>query len=532
MAQINNSKEEYDVIIIGSGMGGLSAGNALIKKGYSVLILEKYVILGGYCTNFQRNKYRFDSSLHILNGCGKNGMIYNVLTKIGIDVEKEFEFIKLKHLFRWRSPNQNIDEPIPANIKDYQEKICQLFPDEADNIRRFFKDYLKVVKFMVTWNAKKGVSKFILWVRYFRTFIRFMKSLKQSVLDIIKPYIKNETCINIMTAIADFFGLSIDELSATLFLAANFSYLSQGAYYIMGGSGYFSEKMADIFKNCGGKLLLGYNVKRVAMDNGLITSVIAEDEKKQTHTFKAKAIIVNSDPTKFVSEIAVKNESEDGKSGDKKKYLFPQDYVNKVLHREPGYSAVVAYFGVNLDLKSKGIEDYEIWGEYPNTGDNAENSPIIDKNTFNEIADSLEYDKISKFSVTIYSNIDPTCAPPGKSVVTSILYASPRLFKEAMEKDGGKRGDNYKKLKEKLASFFIKRISKFLEIPDFDKYIEVTEIATPITMERYTENRNGSTIGWKMIPEQMFLKQLSPITPIKNVFLAGAWTLYGGGFHP
>jgi len=66
----------YDAIVIGSGMSGLFAGNALVKKGYRVLMLEKHAIPGGYTTNFERKGFRFDASTHVINGCGPGGVAY------------------------------------------------------------------------------------------------------------------------------------------------------------------------------------------------------------------------------------------------------------------------------------------------------------------------------------------------------------------------------------------------------------------------------------------------------------------------
>jgi phytoene dehydrogenase-like protein len=76
----------YDVIIIGSGMGGLTAGALLAKNGINTLVLEKHIIPGGYTTTFKRKDYKFDASLHMINGCGKNGSVYNILEKTGVKI--------------------------------------------------------------------------------------------------------------------------------------------------------------------------------------------------------------------------------------------------------------------------------------------------------------------------------------------------------------------------------------------------------------------------------------------------------------
>ncbi|MHA1792613.1 MAG: phytoene desaturase family protein [Promethearchaeota archaeon] len=512
--------DQHDVIIIGAGMGGLIAGLTLVKKGYSVLIIEKHFIPGGYCTNFTRKDFVFDSSLHMLNGCEGNGMINNVLAKIGL--ENKFEFIKLKDLFHWKCAPRNIDVQIPADLKGFQEKVIELFPEEKENVKKFFKDYLAVVKFMLSWNSTSGFDRFKLWLRSFKTFLRFMKSLEKSVAEVIKPYIKDEACINLITALSSFFGASIEELSAASFLAANFSYLIQGTYYIKGGSGNFSKIIAEAFKENGGNLLLSHEVKEIIIDDEIATGVRVLLKDGSSREFNCNALVVNSDPTKMVTELCstpvVKNARE---KKVKQGSPLPEKYVKKIKNRIPGFSVVAAYVGLDFDLKDKGITDYEIWVN--------DSESIIGAKEFQLIADELDFSKSSQFSVTIYSNIDPSCCPKGKSIVASLMYASPKKFRQAIQQDGGKRGENYKKLKKEIEDFFMKKISSILEIPDLEKHVEVVEIATPITLERYTQNRDGSTIGWKMLPQQMMLNQLSQKTPIKNMFLGSSWALYGGG---
>ena len=69
MGTNNNSESQtFDVIIIGAGMGGLTAGNILVKKGYKMLLIERHFIPGGYCTNFKRKDFVFDASTHLING--------------------------------------------------------------------------------------------------------------------------------------------------------------------------------------------------------------------------------------------------------------------------------------------------------------------------------------------------------------------------------------------------------------------------------------------------------------------------------
>ena len=497
---------DYDIIIIGAGMGGLAAGNILIKKGYRVLIIEKHFTPGGYCTNFKRKDFTFDCSLHMLNGCEKGGMIYNILKKF--EAENCIEFIKLKELFHWKSHQKDIDLIVAPQLEDFIEQLIKLFPHEAKNIKKFFKKHLKIYRFMMSWLNKGFFRKVLTWFRFCFSFIRFINILNKTVSEILNPYIKDSICKNLITMLGGFFGLAPDEMSASVFIPGIFSYYIEGAYYPKGGSGSFSQALANIYVKNGGKLLLSNEVIRIEFSGNLCTGITCIDKSGNTNSFTSKTIITNCDVTNLVTKICPKN-------------TLPRKYYEKIINRKPGFSAVCIYIGLNLDLNERGFKDYELW--ISNT--------IEDQTTdqLREIAKTLDFSKFPSTAITLYSNIDSTCCPKGKTVLSSIYYALPDLFLKAIEEDGGERGDNYKKLKSKIGENFVKNLENIVGIPDLSKYIEVLEIATPITLNRYTSNRNGSFIGWEMTPDQMMLNQLSQKTPIPNLFLAGAWTMPAGG---
>ena len=84
-------EEKYDVIIIGSGAGGLISGAFLSKIGYKVLILEQHTLPGGYLHGFKRKGFFFDSAVYSLAGCGDNGYVTFLLKKL--QLQDKFEFI-------------------------------------------------------------------------------------------------------------------------------------------------------------------------------------------------------------------------------------------------------------------------------------------------------------------------------------------------------------------------------------------------------------------------------------------------------
>ncbi|MDO8636302.1 MAG: FAD-dependent oxidoreductase, partial [Dehalococcoidia bacterium] len=75
---------QYDVIVIGAGIGGLSTGLHLLDKGYKTLILEAHTLPGGLCTSFERKGYTIDTSIHWLVGCTEGGMVWHTLNRFNL----------------------------------------------------------------------------------------------------------------------------------------------------------------------------------------------------------------------------------------------------------------------------------------------------------------------------------------------------------------------------------------------------------------------------------------------------------------
>ncbi|MFX1385099.1 MAG: phytoene desaturase family protein [Promethearchaeota archaeon] len=198
---------------------------------------------------------------------------------------------------------------------------------------------------------------------------------------------------------------------------------------------------------------------------------------------------------------------------------LPLKYREKIKKRLPSYSAVNLYLGLNCDLKQHNINDYGIW--VPNFRNNSPEN-------LNKSLETADYSNFPIGSILIYSNIDPTCCPPNKSIISVYSIAILEPFEKALDAQG-KKGNNYQALKTKIANQLINQISIILKFPELKSHIEVMELATPITFRRYSYNRGGALMGWELTPEQLLLNQLPQKTPIKNLFLCGQWTNLGGG---
>jgi len=117
---------KYDVIVIGAGLGGLTAGAKLAKEGKKVLLIEQHNIPGGCATTYKRKDYLFEVGLHEMDGLHKRDMKTRIFRDLG--VFDEVEFLKVPDFYRFTYKNYNIT--ISHNPQDAKDELLKFFPEE------------------------------------------------------------------------------------------------------------------------------------------------------------------------------------------------------------------------------------------------------------------------------------------------------------------------------------------------------------------------------------------------------------------
>ncbi|MCK5889628.1 MAG: NAD(P)/FAD-dependent oxidoreductase, partial [Methylococcales bacterium] len=132
-ARTEKTVKQYDVIVVGSGIGGLTSAALLAKAGKSVLVLEAHDRPGGYAHGFKRKKYTFDAGVHLISGCGKQGyrggqVIYKTLKAMGM--LDEIEFIRINPFSHVIYPDLALG--LPQSVDDFVECLAAQFPEERE----------------------------------------------------------------------------------------------------------------------------------------------------------------------------------------------------------------------------------------------------------------------------------------------------------------------------------------------------------------------------------------------------------------
>lgn len=459
---------------------------------------------------FTLQLFNFDFTyIYFLLLSDPDGAIGRILTEFGC--YDKIEFKRLDTFFRWRDPSRNIDANIPIGIANYVDKLCNMYPHEAEGIKKFHQIYYPLGEFVVEFEKRRGLNKMLYALINLTVIARLLALRRRTAADILDCLVKDPKAREILALPANLFGLHYSELDAAVFIMASllFHVPDSSAYYPIGGSGKVSKTLAKCFCDNGGDLSLQTHVEGVTFDgNGSATGVIVKDKSGVSTTKTAKCIINCADLSEFIDKLCPQG-------------TFPESFMKKVHSHIPGRSLVAAWAGLDIDLKDYGITDYEI------IHNNDMSEQMKDNKLIEEIARTADYRVLPTSIATVYSNIDPSCCKPGKSIIATSFIASYDAFSKTLEEDG-RRGSKYDELKDRIEKQLIEHMARATGMADLADHIEVIETATPLTFKRYTENSSGSFMGWMATPRQGAFSSFSSRTPVRNIFQAGQWLGIGG----
>ena len=488
-----NPKENFPVVVIGAGLGGLCCGAYLARQGIPVTVVEQHSVPGGYASSFDRGagKYTFEVSLHGTS-INKNAPA-RILNDIG--VLDKIELAELPEVYRLKTPGLDIS----VSQKDpeaYIRLLSRHFPAEADGIRGFVQEMLAIAEEVEKLHKKRGkFFKPLFPIQY-----RKMWNVRHKTLaDLMADHVKDPELQNVLSALWGYYGLPPSLLSGFYYANATGGYLKNGSYYIKRRSQNLSDAIAEVIKNHGGRLIYDTRVEEVLLNANAVKGVVLEDGQ----TLPAAAVVSNASALATFREMLAKE-------------ALPDDYHKRLEGYKPSLSCFIVWLGLNRDVRSK----TEAFSTFLSSG----LGPEADYQS--KLKGDVEN---GSFGVAIYDNIYEGYSSPGTSTLQLIFmcgYEPWRKF-ESDYRSGQKTQYNLEKAR--WADVLIRRAEKEL-LPGLSTMIEVKEAATPLTNWRYTGNTEGAIYGFEQSMNNAFMDRIENRTPVKGLYLASAWGNPGGGY--
>lgn len=493
LIKTNIMQDQFDVIIIGAGLGGLTAGAKLSREGYRVLLIEQHDIPGGCATTFKRKDYTVEVGLHELDGLDDKDMKRNIFEDL--DVMDNIDFVKLPEFYRF--VHKKDEFIMPHSREKATRLLIEKFPHDKNTILKFF-SIIYGIKREILKYPKNKILKFLLLPLFPVLFPNLTRYAKKSIGDIMDKITDNEELKLILLTNLAYYHDDPHTLSSVFFSAGQASYF-EGGYYIRGGSQKLSDYLASYIQDYGGEVIYRHLVSKILIKDGKAIGV----EYKKVRGKNAPLLTTNA---KFIiANAAIPNVIQMLK-GESRALL-----EEKTSNMSISNSIITLYLGLNKAPSEFGNRHYSTF-------------ILNDKiSSLHDMAKDLKSTDFASKSFTYvdYSQINSELTKNNKHLI--VLATT-----DYIQNWNGLSREEYKKKKEEVSQIFIKRLDKVL--PGISKAIDYYELATPKTIERYTLNTEGTVYGFAQTVEQSGKNRIRAKSPVDGLYFASAWAFPGGGF--
>lgn len=467
------------IVIIGGGVAGLSSGIYAKLNGFDAEIIEMHSITGGQCTAWERRGYRFDYCLHWLVGTRKGP--FNDIWKETNVLNDNIEIID-HEIHTKIFAADGTEFILYTNLDKWEKYLIDIAPEDTKSIMKMCNEMRKS-SFLQPFSDPPGLRKISKTITsifsMMPVMILFMKYGRKSC----DEYFKH---LNFKNPGLSYFLKSMYgsmDFSALAFIMMFAWFNQKNAGYLVGGSLPLARRMTDRFLSLGGQLTTGKKVTKIIVENEVAKGVILDDGSE----IKADYVISAADGHSTIFDML------EGRFLNKK-------ITNAYEKWELFTPLVQVSFGIGKDIRSD--NPVETW-------------MIKDQ--------MVGRTKLARgYSIMNYC-FDNTMAPAGKTVIVMRFESPWEQWKDISDTE-------YKSEKEQIKKDAVILLEK--HIPGVSEYIDVVDIATPITDVNYTGVWKGSYEGFipssKNLMDNLELK----LPRLKKFYMAGQWLFPGGGLPP
>ncbi len=486
-------KHEYDAIVIGSGIGGLTTA-ALLSKVYGkkVLVLEKHWTIGGLTHEFERKgKYSWDVGVHYL-GCMEEGeLIYDLFDFIS-DGKLKWDKINDPYDIFWY-PDLKFEAK--SGKENLMSDLIEMFPDESKAIEQYFVDIGKASNWgigrVLSMSLPKTLSKILRLALKMKE-----KFMFQSVQDYFNKNFKNEKLKAVLLSQWGDYGVAPSKAVFWIHASVVAHYMN-GAYYPNGGAKKIAESIVPVIERTGGKCLSNCEVLEIIVKNNKAIGVRFKQRKGKE--FVEKSIYAK----KIISNAGAKNTFQN---------LLVKPIHPEVMNLTKETTAVTIYLG----LKENPQKYFDVSGG---------NFWIFDHYNHNKTAESN--DIINEEVQSCFLSF-PSLKDRSKKIHTAeiIAFANYDSFSQWANSDWQNRGEVYEEVKNNISDKLLKYLDT--KFTGFSDNVEYVEVSTPLSLEKFTNRQGGAMYGLPSTKERFQMSCLQPRTKIKNLYLSGGDTFIVG----
>jgi all-trans-retinol 13,14-reductase len=474
----------FDAIVVGSGIGGLTAAAALAKHGRRVLVLEQHSQLGGLTQTFSRGDYTFAVGVHYIGGLGDGpgpeGQFGRMLRRLAGDglrfapLGSPYDIVRLP----------DFEFPVEAPLDVYRARLAASFPGEGAAIDAYFAACAEAERASrALFEARVLPAPLAALTRWLNAG-RMRRALQVSTAEAVSGF-RDPRLAAVLSSRWGDYGVPPERAPFAVHALVTGSYYA-GAYYPVGGPAQFARAFAQAIRAAAGELQTGSQVTAIRLEGGKVAGVrLASGEPIDAAT--------------VVSDIGAHNTLA----------ALPPDaapaWRESLSRFQPGLSYVTLYIGFHGDIRAGGATAANVWvyesadvgGVWERPAD--EDAPSIFV-SFPSLKDSAHRSPHRHTAeVVALCRWDPFSAWAGSSL--------------------GRRPEEYEATKAWIAERLLAQFKR--HFPRLASMVDFHELSTPLSQASYVGADRGAMYGIEMSAARLTSDALRARTPVPGLFLAG-----------
>ncbi len=485
----NRLDSNYDAIVIGSGIGGLTSARCLAAMGKKVLVLEQHYTAGGFTHAYSREGYEWDVGVHYIGDVG-----YPTMSR------KLFDFISDDQL-KWAAMDSVYDRiflgnetyDLVAGQDAFALNLKQKFPDEHQAIDR----YLSMIK-----KAHNGVRLFTV-NKILPTFLQKIVApiikkiqpdyINKTTYEVLSSITKNEKLIAVLTGQWGDSGIP-PKKGSFLIHSLIARHYQNGGYYPVGGASRIAETVIPQIQQTGGEVFTYAKVKNILIEKGKAVGVVMADQTE-----------IRS--TTIISNTGVFNTFEKLIPTQLSKMLGYQKQLTKIKR---SCTNVGLFIGLKDTAENLKLPKTNFWVYLDEKHD-----------------DNVEafFEDSSKPFPVVYISFPSAKDPswdsryPGRATIEIVAPAGYQIFEKWKQTTWGKRGQEYDELTQQFADRMLEVL--YQKVPQVKGKIDYYEASTPLSTEHFCAYDQGEIYGLEHEPARFEQQWLKPKTKLPGLYLTG-----------
>jgi all-trans-retinol 13,14-reductase len=483
--------EAWDAIVIGSGIGGLTAAVLLAEHaGKRVLVLERHYAAGGFTHTFHRPGYEWDVGLHYI------GQMQDERSS----VRRAFDNVTAGKV-QWQPMPDVYDRILiegrkfdyAAGLEQFREGLLQSFPGEARAIDRYLAAVHACNRVSGLYFAEKAVPAPVAALAGGLMRMPYMRWARRTTLEVLQSFTGNRELIGVLTAQWGDYGLPPAKSSFAVHATIAEHYFG-GASYPVGGAGAIAAAMIPQIESAGGEVVTSAEVSAILLDGGTVVGVRMGDGRE----FRAGMVLSDAGAANTFERLLPPN-------------LSALDSLRGNLRRlQPSAAHASLYVGLSQSDAALGLRGTNLW-VYPSFDHDA---------NVERFARDIDA-PLPGVYLSFPSSKDPDFQRrhPGKSTVEAITMLPYAAFDRWGDTRWKQRGGEYDALKERLAARLLDELKR--QAPAVVGNIAYTELSTPVSTRHFMNYGHGEIYGIASTPERFLMRDLGARTPIRGLYLTG-----------